>query len=437
MRLAAAWAVLGLAGCVDHEPGLVNGTQSLRIDLVAPTTTGTQDNPLPDSARSVKFNVTALDPLGNTDPTFTREVQVYAQFLGTLTPALGSAMPLGHFMVTNGVAMNQTVMLPPVFGQTTLWIDDGADMDPTYATGTSPTLFFRNPFIADIQTPVDETASTALSVSPLQNKQISVTGSRYGANGRLIVTSIFAQGYTVADVKCGDPAGTPPCVSAAYDSLEVFSFSAPMDQQFGLLAEGETISGFSGGISEFDGLTEVGFPQSFVATPQGMPDVNPAREPAPVKIDTGTWFNPLGDTTGEINFERNEAGLLELDGGVVCALDTDFGSFNQWKIDPAGPVAGQACTNPGTGDLPAQGSCMAGQFCVIRGIETAGVCAEDCTNLKNIINVVSAGTVSTLDPSTLQGVHLSKILGIERPLNISASFNLWIIYPRSMSDITQ
>ena len=72
-----------------------------------------------------------------------------------------------------------------------------------------------------------------------------------------------------------------------------------------------------------------------------------------------------------------------------------------------------------------------------RGSETAGVCAEDCSNLKNIINVVTAGVVSTLDPSTLQGVHLSKIVGIERPLNISATFNLWIIYPRSMSDITQ
>ena len=71
-------------------------------------------------------------------------------------------------------------------------IDDGADVDPTYATGSSPILYYRNPFIADIQTPVSETALDALSSSPLQDKQTGVNKSRYGATGRLVITSIFA-----------------------------------------------------------------------------------------------------------------------------------------------------------------------------------------------------------------------------------------------------
>ncbi len=430
-----AFAVL-LAGCVDHEPGEVTGTQSLRVDLITPSSPGTPDAPLLASERTLVFNLTALDPEGNVDTTYDADVQAYAEFLGTLTPDLGSP-PLAHFHLTAGVAMNQTMMLPPIFGPTTIWIDDGSDTSPTYATGTSPTLFYRNPFIADLQTPTDETVPAALNVGPLDNKQVLVSDSRYGANGRLVVTSIFAQGYTVADVNCMDANGTPPCKAMDYDYVEVFSFSAPTDQHANNLAEGQTISGFNGGVSEFDGLTEIGFPQSFVSTPVGMPDVNPAREPLPVVIDTATWFGPITDPNGEINFERNEAGLLELDGGVVCGLDNDFDTFNQWKIDPAGPAAGQACTGAGTAALPAQGSCTATQYCVIRGSETAGVCAENCTNLVNIINVVTAGTVSSLDPSTLQGLPMKKLLGMERPLNISASFNLWIIYPRSMSDIMQ
>jgi hypothetical protein len=397
-----AWAIGGLSlltsACVDHGGAVAIGTQSLKVDLITPTNPGTPDAPLPDTVSTLTFNVTALDELGNLDPTFDRDVQVYAQFLGTLTPSLGSRPPLSSFHVTAGKAMNETVTLPKVFGPTTLWIDDGDDTDPTFATGTSPTLFFRNPFIFDIQTPADETAATALSISPLQNKTISVNGSRYGATGRMVITSIFSQGYTVSDVNCADAAGTPPCVAKPYDHLEVFTFSSPKDQNLVPMVEGETIAGFAGGISEFDGLTEIGFPQSFV---NGTPDVNVAREPKPVVIDKATWFNPLGDPNGEINFERNEGGPVELDGGVVCMLDADFLTFNQWKIDPNG-VAG----------TPA-----------------------DCTNNNNVINVVTAGVVSALDPATLQGKFLPKIVGILRPLNIG-TFNLWIIYPRAMSDVT-
>jgi hypothetical protein len=252
----------------------------------------------------------------------------------------------------------------------------------------SPTLWYRDPFIADIQTPSSETAVDAYSNSPLNGKNIAVDTSRYGANGAMVVTSVFAQGYTVADVQCGANM-TPPCVADNYDYVEVFSFSAPVDQHAQFLSEGQVIAGFAGGISEFDGLTEIGFPQTFVA---GAPVVNKALEPPVVKIDM-SWFS-----TNKIFFERNEAGAIEVDGGVVCPLDADYTTYKQWKVDPSG--VGDAATCGG----------------------------------KNVINVISSG-VTTVDPGTLVGKTVPRIVGMLRPVNIG-SFNVWIIYPRSDADIT-
>ena len=386
-----------LAGCVEHKEAVVSGTQSLKVELVMPASGGSQDAPLPDTTRAITIDVTALDADGQLDPTFDRDVQVYSQFLGTLTPSLESP-PLTSFHLTAGVATNQVVMLPAVFGATTLWVDDGKDADPTFATGTSETLWFRAPYISDLQTPKSETALDALSSIPLENKQIRVEASRYGTRGRLVVTSVFSQGYTVSDVQCADDAGTPPCSAAAYDHGMVFSFSAPRDQCGRAIQEGQVIAGFAGGIAEFNGLTEIGFPQSFaiedcdhdVAAP------NTAREPTPAVVDPATWFKSLSDPSGGvINFERNEAAPIQITNGKVCPLDADYDTYKQWKIDPAG-----MCT-PGS---------------------------------KNLINVITAGTVTSVDPGALEGMTLPKVIGVLRPVNIG-TFNVWIIYPRSAADL--
>jgi hypothetical protein len=376
--------LLVVAACVDTKPP-IKGTQSLAVTITSPSDPGSDATRLPDTARTITYNLQALDQDGNPDASYTRDVQVYVQFLGTLTPYLGDA-PLATVHVANGVAMNQSITLPPVFGPTSIWFDDGKDTDATFATGASPTLWYRDPFIQDIQKPVDEMALDALSASPLQNKNLDVRASRYGANGRLVVSSVFAQGYTVADMQCA-AGGAPPCTAGDYDQIEVFSFSAPRGQDGAPIVEGQVISGFAGGVSEFNGLTEVGFPQSF--TPDGAPDVNPAREPVPVKIDA-TWF-----TTNKINFERNEAGPIEIDNAYVCPLDSDYDMYSQWKLALGG--------------------------------------AGDCAG-KNLINVISTGVIQT-DPATLAMKTLPRVVGILRPVNIG-TFNVWIIYPRGDADLT-
>jgi hypothetical protein len=381
--------LLALVGCVETRDGVV-GTQSLRVELVAPTSPGTIDNRLPESARTITINVTAYDAQNEVDTAFNNPVRVYVNFLGTLTPYLDSA-PLTTITMNAGRAMNQMVMLPPVFGPATLWLDDGGAMEPTYASGASPTLWYRDPFIVDIQKPADEMALDALSKSPLEQKQVTVRGSRHGANGRLVVTSLFAQGYTVSDVSCG-AGGAPPCTSGDYDHKMVFSFSAPRDERGRLIKEGQVIDGFAGGVSEFNGLTEIGFPQTFVdAEDSGAIDVNPARLPTPATLDM-TWF------TNKYMFERNEASPISIVNAAVCDLDDDYDTYKQWKLDPSG---------------------------------TGG----DCMGNRNVINVISSGVIST-DPTTLVGKTLPRVTGVLRPVNIG-SFNVWIIYPRGSADVQQ
>ncbi|MEJ7600169.1 MAG: hypothetical protein WKG01_19835 [Kofleriaceae bacterium] len=397
MKTNSLLLVVVLGGCVEKLPGEVTGTQSLRVEVTNPTNPGGpgKTERLMDSQRMVTMNVTALGPDGAIDTGFTKSVQVYSQYLGTLTPSLGDT-PLATFRLTNGVAMNQSITLPATFGPTTIWIDDGQSAEPTYATGTSATLWYRDPFIADLQKPADEMVNDALARSPLETKQVTVAGSRYGANGRLSVSSTFAQGYTLSDVRCAAN-GAPPCTAQGYDHVMVFSFSAPRDQRGRLLEVGQVIDGFSGGVSEFNGLTEIGFPST--VAPE-MLDNNPARLPAPVVLDP-MWFGPVSDPLGRINFEKNEAAPIAIVNAAVCELDDDFETYKQWKLDPAG-VGG------------------------------------DCSNIDNLINVITSGVVSDLDMATLaslEGKVVPRIVGVLRPVSIG-SFNVWIIYPRSPADVT-
>ena len=394
-------ALLLLGACTEMKDGL-EGTQSLKIDLVSPASGGSTTQRLMDNQRTVTIDVTALGPDGELDASFDRDVQVYAQFLGTLTPKLSEA-PLTTFRVSGGKATGKTIMLPVAYGPTTLWIEDGKSAEATFATGTSPTLWYRDPFIVDLQTPRSETALDALSSIPLQDKQVTVGTSRYGARGRLVVTSVFSQGYTVSDVQCADANGTPPCTSQAYDHAMIFSFSAPRGSHGEAIVQGQTIQGFGGGLAEFNGLTELGFPRTYTSENES---VDKRREPAPVVADLETtvtpetWFDQLNAPGGGmINFERNEAGLIQINNAKVCDVtnDRDYMTYKQWKLDPSG-VGG------------------------------------NCMGNRKVINVITAGTVSEIDPPALVGRTFAKVVGVLRPVNIG-TFNVWIIYPRDDSDL--
>lgn len=375
--LAVALAVFA-AGCVEELPP-VEGTTSLRIDVTSPADGGEPDDRLDDAARSLTFDVTALDAQGEVDVGFSGEADVFVHFLGSLTPELGD-FPLASLQIVDGMASGIQVDLPPVYGPTFLWVEHTKGDAPTYATGTSDVLWFRDPYLEDISRPLDEMSLDALEASPLEDKQINVTQSRY-ANGRMVITGVYAQGYTMSDVQCADADGTPPCTSGAYDSLFVFSFNRPEDEEGRRVAAGQSVDRLTGSIGEFNGLTEVNFPQTF------MSDTTVALDqiPDPVVIQTA-WLSDV------IEMERVEAALVAIDDATLCPLDDDFTTYSQWKLD-----IGQGC--------------------------------EDA------INVITAGQVPDFVPADYVDQTMPRVVGTLRPVNIG-SFNVWIIYPRSLGDIT-
>jgi hypothetical protein len=424
--------LLALASCTENR-GAIEGTQSLEVELVTPASGGTVMNRLLDSQRTITVNLRAKDAEGALDTTFNEEVRVYAQYLGTLTPGIDKA-PLVSVTMTNGVAMNVTVSANNTFGPTTLWFDNGTGLGPDYqfgaVAGTSPTLWYRDPFVVDLQRPAcDATAPAdcsmtvdALSSGPLNDKQVRVVASRHTERGFLVVTSTFAQGYTVSDVQCAgvDAMMNPiaPCTTPAhpngivgYDHAMVFTFSAPRDQFGRPIVVGEVIQSFNGGLSEFNGLTELGFPRTFISAPDATvaPFVDPNLMPVPIPFDT-TWFaapnnnaNPL--LQGRINFERAEAGAIRILGATVCPVDDGpdgvYTSFKQWTIDP----------------------------------DPAGMCrAGSSADRAKLINLITAGTDFTTDPHTLVAKKVD-VTGIVRPVSIG-TFNVWIVYPRGKDDLT-
>jgi hypothetical protein len=371
-----------LAGCVEHLPG-IEGTQSLFVQLIGPADPGTPEQPLPDDTRTITVKVTALDEDNAVDATFSGDVDVHVQFLGGLTPELGSP-PLERITLVEGESAEVDIDLPPVFGPTFLWIEDGGE-GATYATGTSDTLWYRDPYVRDVSTPEDETALDALESSPLELKQVNVTASQYGPSGRLVVTGVYAQGYTVSDSQCADDSGTPPCVTGNYDHVLIFTFSRPRDERGRSLAVGQFIDGFTGAVQEFNGLTEIGFPQTFVAADE--PVVDPAAVPAPSVIQEA-WLSD------EIEMERRESSLVAVENGTLCPLDDDYATYKQWKLD-----IGRGCGSP--------------------------------------INVITAGVVDVdvFDPAEHVEAVIPRVVGTLRPVNIG-TFNVWIMYPRDSADVT-
>jgi hypothetical protein len=375
-----AIALLALGGaCVSRDDALRTGATSLQIAVIAPADLGSDAHRLDDSQRQVTFSVRVLDEQGALDSSFHASVDVYPFYLGTLSgPAQSLAIA--------GGAGTMTYTMPAAFGPTYLWVEDTSDTSgdraPTYATGTTPKIWYREPFLEDISTPDLGDTSTWLAHDRLEAKQVRVSGSKHGAAGVLVVTGVYADGFAVSDVDCS----TSPCTADPFNHVYVFTFSLARDVNGVRIRPGQTLKWVSGSVGEFNGFTELNFPQQLVDDP--TPDLG--RIPRPPVLDKA-WLKNPSQPTGEINLEKLESAQVQVLGGKVCPLDADYDRYQQWKLD-----VGWGCGTP--------------------------------------INVISAGQV-VFDPSTMVGRTLASVVGTVKAVNIG-SFNVWILLPRFASDIT-
>jgi hypothetical protein len=374
-----AVAATAALACVDERPGLA-GTSSLRVVVEQPEHLGSQTVRLRDDDRRVALDIVALDAQGELDPTLSGEVAIFAQYLGSLSPIGHDGQPLR--IALEGGTGRATLDLPQVFGPTVLWVEDSLSASPTYATGTSPALWYRDPYLADVSRPVDEMAFAALQRSPLEGKQVEVSGSRHGDDGRLVVTGAYAQGYTLSDVDCA----RLPCTAGAYDHILVFSFGLPLDRRGEPIEVGHQVRLVAGAVSEFNGLTEIGFPVTELV--DGAADERLLPEPVP--LDPQWLVSPTG-ADGMINLERLESALVEVQNATICPPDRNFERYGQWKLD-----VGLGC--------------------------------------RRSYNVVSHNTVPAFDPTAVVGARVTRVVGTLRAVNID-SFHVWIVEARRASDI--
>ena len=206
--------------------------------------------------------------------------------------------------------------------------------------------------------PTDETALDALRASPLEHKQVDVDASRYGANGRLVVTSVFAQGYTVVRRRAAAPTARRRAPTGDYDHEMVFSFSAPRDEQrLTSSRRARSIDGFAGGVSRVQRPHRDRLPA----------DVRRRRRTATATLDEPGAHAGAGDARRDVAHEQDHVRAQRgrrrsrSTNGEGLPLDDDYTTYKQWKIDPAGD-------------------------------------GGDCTGNQNVINVISTGVVADSIP---------------------------------------
>jgi hypothetical protein len=371
-----ALSLVAAAGCVIDETSHER-TTSLRVTVTAPGDLGSEATRLSDETREVSFSVQAIGRQGQPDLHFHAPVDVYVHTLGDLT-STATRVEL------RGGAGAGTITMPLSFGKTFLWIEDVTDTElrqATYATGTSPILWYREPFLTDISTPDPRgSVSSQLRFSRLTGKQVRVTGSRHGAAGRLLVTAVYADGYGVSDVRYGQPS-----VSEPYGHVFVYSFGRPIDIRGRSVHVGQTLKWVEGGVVEFNGFTELNFPSQEIDDLMG----DPSFLPEPVLIDR-EWLRS-GANQNLLKMEEQESGLMRIENAIVCSLDTDYERFKQWKVN------------------------------IGLGCGTA-------------VNVITASQITSFDPAAYVGKTIPRITGMLRAVNLG-SLNVWILLPRSASDL--
>jgi len=163
---------------------------------------------------------------------------------------------------------------------------DDIEAPVSLASGVSPSLWFEDPDLQDLQ----RSDPIVISTSPLVGEQVQVT------RGNLVVTNVVNNGFYVVDLEhnvAGD----------LFTSLFVFTYSKPKE-----LLYGDKLCGFSGAVQEHVGHTQVVFPTFEVYQPgkeacEGFPGLDPDAEiPEPWDV---TDLLVKEDRTDTANYKPN------------------------------------------------------------------------------------------------------------------------------------
>ena len=310
------------AGCVDHQASLTgHNVSTLDVQLLSPTADQLGSPMAPVDVQQATFNVIARDDTGAVvaqDMT----ADVYISFGGVKTGidtacgATDNGAPIQTVTLKQGVLMNQMVSLPSAFGSTSLWIED----PKSGATGASPTIYFRNATIPEVEKPADLTAANATFCSPFNGKFL--TFDQPSPGGQFVVTSVFGDAFSVTDTG-----------ATSFNSIYLFAFGQPP----AYIVEGAVVTSFSGNYSKFVGFTELNFPLFNVDQSAPL-----ATVPAPVVLS----YTDLSNITTMLG---NDAGVVQYTGTIcdpdpanptndatIAKTDQSWETYNQFVVDGDG-----------------------------------------------------------------------------------------------------
>ncbi len=375
------------AGCSDSYGHL--GTSSrLVIDFVRDnggqpvSPVGAPDKPLPltfDASAPIALNIVAMRLDGTRDTAYNGYVRVSVK-PGTVVNLSGSRVSGRNVLLQGGVAEGIAVSIAGSFGPTHIWAEDAGytPVDPrrtpppqcsdgidnnnngtidfpadpgcafanddaedlgTFAAGTSPTVWFTSPRIADVRGVSQGGAGTSFP-----HQQVALDTGYHpkpdvpsNFDFSVIVTRVASDGFYVTDIN--DTRG--------YASVFAYNFSAPAKMRVC-----DRLKSFGGTASDFFGFTEIGFPTWQLE--EWDPAVRPCLIPEPhvlsagelQRSDAGTLMNtqPLlmqiaamvraeSDPSKKVDvhvtqhfgpgFPRKETNYAPEDGATNCDLNGD------------------------------------------------------------------------------------------------------------------
>jgi hypothetical protein len=411
-----AVAALALCGCVDQQPfPNATGVSTLEVTLrdPAPDKLGSPANPV--VAAQATFDVTVKDANGDVVAR-DMDLDVFISFGGIKTGAdtacgadASGTTPIEKLHVVKGKVTNHTVVLPSAYGSTSIWLDEPI----SHATGASPTIYFRNPFIDEVQTPPDLTASNATFCSPFNNKFITVDHARAG--GQLIVTSVYSNAFVISDTG-----------ATTFNNVYLYAFGKPPPY----IVPGKVVTQFSGNMSKFVGFTELNFPL-FTVADDSVPLV-PVPPPVDLAItDLANVPKMLGADSGVVRY----TGIIcdpsppnpTNDANIQKTIDS-WNKFNQFVVDDDGTC--DSFTNMAV-QLTAK---QMGDFDPLK------VVGQQITAVGMLQN--HSGQNPVVDAQGNQ-VHCSATQSCPGATNVcimgdcfKSAFNFWTVLPRTADDIT-
>ncbi|MCX7943965.1 MAG: hypothetical protein N2746_05590 [Deltaproteobacteria bacterium] len=373
--------ILIIISCKTEFIEIESELQSFEFKILSPENLGSERELLPSDTNRIVFRIKALGSKGEDPFVLNKEISLYLNFGGKSTY-------LKDVKIINGLSNEETIEITNVYGKAHLMVVDDRGEEPTYASGSSDEIYFRNPSLYEIQKSNEEKPPFS---SNMRGYRVSIRGQKNNI-GMMIVTAVTNNGFYISDYasKTDNPT-----------SLFVYNFSRPYGvHRYQLLCQ------LIGRVQEHLGNTQVTFPDWMTyddckqadsllckyCIEELRPLEGKIKKIEPIKLKTSTTYDKK-------LMESLESSLVEIEKATILNMfesSYDRDTYNEY-----------------------------GQYRVRLNDETASA----------IFLIISRDNVSDFDPTKYIGKDFSYVRGILTELNFGSENSKWIINVRDKYDI--